>query len=140
MVIMLLAALLLASGGGGWFYMRGADDSAKTAEPVHKTVPPTFVNLETFTVNLADREHFLQLGVAYEVTGATIIDAMKVHMPILRSRILLLLASKTSDDLGSPDGKTKLAEQLVALAREAIPVEEPDKTIAAVHFSAFVIQ
>ena len=38
------------------------------------------------------------------------------------------------------DRAAVLAEQLVALAREAIPVEEPDKTIAAVHFSAFVIQ
>ena len=126
-VIMLLAALLLASGGGGgWFYMRGSQANAKTAEPVHKAAPPTFVSLETFTVNLADREHFLQLGVAYEVKGTTIIDAMKIHMPILRSRILLLLSSRSSDDLGSPDGKTKLAEQLVALARGVVVRERRD--------------
>jgi flagellar FliL protein len=136
-VFMLLAA---GGGGGGWFYLRTTHANAETNPAPKKTEPPAFVNLETFTVNLADREHYLQIGLAYEVEGNETTEAMKVHMPILRSKILLLLSSKNSEELATPDGKTRLATDLVDQARETLPLAAPDKGIAAVHFSAFVIQ
>jgi len=124
MMIMLVAFVVLAAGGGGggWFYLRGNSANANTVEAPKKHVPPTFVNLETFTVNLADREHYLQLGVTYEVAGNDTTDALKLNMPILRSKILLLLSSKTSETLVSAEGKSKLADELVAAARELLPL------------------
>lgn len=143
LIIIIVAALVLVAGGGGgaWYFLRG---KSHAEEPVaKKTSAPVFVNLETFTVNLADRERYLQLGVTYEVEGNEVTDAMKVHMPILRSRILLLLAAKTADSLGSSEGKNTLAEELVEEARKVLPgkgEKDTEKGINAVHFSAFVIQ
>jgi len=148
LILIIGVVLLLAAGGdgGGWYYMRSATAKAGVAaeEPAQKKAgAPVFVNLETFTINLADRERYLQLGVTYEVEGSEVTDAMKVHMPILRSRILLLLAAKTAEQLGSSEGKTELATALVEEARKVLPGKGPKdegKGVDAVHFSAFVIQ
>lgn len=137
-VFLMLAAV---GGGGGWFYLHEAKASASADKPAaKKTAPPAFVNLDVFTVNLADRERYLQLGITYEVAAPETSDSMKLHMPILRSRILLLLAAKTAEDLGSPEGKSRLAAELVDRARETLPLASDDKGVAAVHFAAFVIQ
>lgn len=142
MLVLALTLVLLAAGagGGGWFYLRGTQASAETNPAPKPAAPPSFVNLEAFTVNLADRDHFLQLGISYEVTDADTTNAMKLHMPILRSRILMLLAAKSAEELGSPEGKTRLARELVEQARDTLPLASSDKGVAAVHFSAFIIQ
>jgi len=142
MMLVVVGMLSLAAGGAGagWFYFKGMHANAGTVDTPKRAAPPAFVTMESFTVNLADREHFLQIGFSYEVTGSDTTDAMKIHMPILRSKILLLLASKSSQDLGSVDGKNRLAEELVARARETLPLTAPDKGVSGVHFSAFVIQ
>src|SRR5271165_3542224 len=48
------------------------------------------VALDPFTVNLADREreHYLQIGLTYEVTGDDVAEEVKVQMPLIRSKIL----------------------------------------------------
>jgi flagellar FliL protein len=136
-MIAVLSLVLVGGGAGAWFYMKGG----KPAEAeVKKKLAPVFVPLDNFTVNLSDREHYLQVGLTFEVGDSKVADAVKQHMPILRSRILLLLASKDANELGSADGKTKLIGELLAQAKEAIPESNAQAGIETVHFSAFVIQ
>lgn len=140
-LIVIAALVLLAAGGGGagWYFtQKGKADEPAEAAPVKKA-PPVFVNLETFTVNLADQDRFLQVGIIYEVAGNEIAEAMKTQMPVIRSRILLLLSSKTVEALSSVDGKQKLAEELLTEARAPL-APKGDEAIGQVHFSAFVIQ
>jgi len=139
-LIILAGILLLLVGAGVTFYLLydWGDEKPKTATV--KKAAPVFANLENFTVNLADREHYLQIGITFEVTGAATTDAIKAHMPILRSKILLLLSSKSADDLAPAEGKKKLADEVLAIARAVVPVEDPNAAIAAVHFLSLVIQ
>ncbi len=141
LVIIASVVLLAGLAGGGWFFFQqeGAATAATTAEPAKKPTP-SFVPLEIFTVNLADREHYLQVGLTYEVAGGSTVDAMKQKMPILRSRILLLLSSKTAEGLSTPAGKESLARELLEEARKAAELPAPGDAISGVHFSAFVIQ
>lgn len=143
------AVLVLGAGGAGAFIMtkRGAAHGKEEAAPKHvEKKPSTFSALDPFTVNLADRDrdHYLQIGLTYEVTGKEVEEEVKNQMPLIRSRILLLLTSKTAVELATPEGKSKLAGELIALARQ--PMEntpagkEADRGIANVHFSAFIIQ
>ena len=140
--LILILSLVLgaaASGGGVWFYMKSQASHTVEAE-VKKKPAPVFVPLDNFTVNLADREHYLQVGVTYEVHTEHDADAMKLNMPILRSKILLLLSSKNANELSSPEGKTALMGELVAQAKEAVTEPASQEGIETVHFSAFVIQ
>lgn len=136
-------------GAGGWFYMQSQKAEAKVAAP-EKKKPPVFLPLDQFTVNLTSTgpDHFLQIGLTLEVSGPEIAEQLKLVMPVVRSRLLLLLASKTADDISKTAGKQKLMEEILAEARAPMPagnapvVEgvKPTKGIEQVHFSSFVIQ
>ena len=137
-----LALIILGSAGGGWFYMQNQNAEAKVAEP-EKRKAPVFLPLEQFTVNLTTvtTDRYLQVGITLEVSGGDIADQLKQQMPVVRSRILLLLAAKTAEELASTAGKQKLIAEILAESRAPMPAgATPSKGIENVHFSAFVIQ
>ena len=102
---------------------------------------------------------YFHLHLVSDATGETLIAASRAvaaqyqgvasieHVfPLLRSRALLLLTSKTTDDLATPEGKGKLAGELVTLARAALAAskspgaQNSERGVADVHFSSFIIQ
>lgn len=123
---------------------KGKKGEAKAAKAAKPARPPQYVPLEVMTVNLKDdgsAEHYLQVGLTFQVSGAEVEPVMKQYMPIIRSSILLLLSSKTPGELASVQGKTRLAEELLAAAREPMPDNgSPDKGIVALHYSTFIVQ
>ncbi len=181
-LIIIAAALtvLLAGGGGAAAFMmkkRAAAAAAAAAEEegaAEKTVDkpakadlkhaPTFVPLDPFTVNLADREaeRYAQVGVTLELADPKAGDLLKAYMPAIRNNILLALGSKTAAQLNDVEGKRLLAAEIrrealrplgydVALPRAdaaAAPAAKPQKPAAdaeeapirAVHFSNFIVQ
>ncbi len=138
----ILAAVVLAGGGGGaWWYLgkKPADAAPKAEAPK----PPQFVTMEAFTVNLKEdgtTDHFLQTGLTFQVAGPEVGDAIKLHQPVIRGRILLLLSSKSATELATLEAKNKLAEEILAAARAPLPGADPKKGILAVHFASFIIQ
>lgn len=151
LLFIIVGVLVLALGSVGGFIFTKRHGAAQAGQPEKKHVekkPPVFTALDPFTVNLADRdrEHYLQIGLTYEVTNNDVAEEVKVQMPLIRSKILLLLTAKTAVELATPEGKTKLARQLVAVARA--PMEDsrlpaaktPERGVNDVHFSAFIIQ
>lgn len=170
-VLVSVLALLLASAGGGAFYFMKkraaaqAEDSADADGKAAKTVradakhAPTFVPLDPFTVNLADREaeRYAQVGMTLELGNPKAGDLLKAYMPAIRNNILLVLSSKTAAQLIEHEGKMQLAAEVRAAALKPLgfvikpgvePASEPghdqddDDTppIRAVHFSNFIIQ
>lgn len=153
LIVILAALLVLTIGGGAGVYLIIARKNANAShseakKPVEKKGPSVFAPLEPFTVNLADpsRDHYLQIGLTFEVSGTDIGDAIKSQMPLLRSRVLLILTSKSSEELATPQGKGKLAAELVALARAALAgaaapgALNEDRGVIDVHFASFIIQ
>ncbi|HXU50550.1 MAG TPA: flagellar basal body-associated protein FliL [Casimicrobiaceae bacterium] len=129
---------VLAIGGAGWYFLAPhAAAEAKAAAPK----PPVFVPLDAFTVNLAEEngDHYLQVGIVYQVSDDKVVDTMKQYMPVLRNRILLLLSSKKPSDLASVDGKRKLVDELVAAVKDAMPLPTGQEVRGAL-LSSFVIQ
>lgn len=135
-----------------------APAAAARPDPKH---PPTFLPLEPFVVNLADRDtdRYAQIGITLEVDSATFAEEMKAYMPAIRNNILMILAQKTSRELLERAGKEQLASEV---QREAVrpmgivvsAAAEPGASAAAstrkkpaqhnpvrqVHFSNFIIQ
>jgi len=154
-MIAALVALLGIGGGGAVVYMKkkaaaaeaaaeededgeGADASHKpVAKESHKKdekhVPPVFVPLEPFVVNLADREadRFAQIGITLEVADAHVGDEIKAYMPAIRNNVLLLLAHKTSEELMEPEGKEELAREVRREALRPMGIDLPDEEAAS---------
>ena len=121
--------------------------------------PPTFVPLEPFVVNLADKEadRFAQVGVTLEVEDAKFAEELKAYMPAIRNGILMVLAHKTSQELLSQEGKIALQKEILRESVLPLGIEIEDEDVApakgkkkkrravhnpvsAVHFSNFIVQ
>lgn len=167
--LILIAAgvvLVLLLGGGGaaaWWMVNAKAKAAEDAEMADadgeevaaakakkkkddKKHVPVFLPLETFTVNLADREaeRYAQVGVTLEVGDAKTSDQLKAYMPVIRNDILMLLAHKKAAELQERSGKLELAREIRRAALKPLGEDdhEPDDEAAvrAVHFSSFIIQ
>ena len=137
----IVAAVVIAGGGGAWWTMgqKQADASPKVEAPK----PPQFFPMEAFTVNLKEdgtTDHFLQTALTFQVAGADVADAIKLHQPVIRGKILLLLSSKSATELAPLEAKNKLAEEILAAARAPLPGADPKKGLLAVHFASFIVQ
>lgn len=151
-IIIAAVVLLLVVGGGGAVFMMkkkaadaeaaaaseedGGDEHAAPAKEAKKpehgkgehATPPAFVPLDPFVVNLADRdsERFAQIGITLQVDDAHLADEMKAYMPAIRNAVLLILSHKSSEELLSQEGKTKLAEEIRRDAARAMGYEIDD--------------
>jgi flagellar FliL protein len=140
MLVLVLLLVLGGAGGGGawWFLGRAHEAEAKPAA----VKPPVFHTLEPFTVNLAEEngDHYLQVSVVFQVADEKVVDQVKVYLPVIRNRVLLLLSAKRPSELSSAEGKQKLVDELVGAARASIPGTEADRGITGAFLGAFVIQ
>nr|WP_315199649.1 flagellar basal body-associated FliL family protein [uncultured Aquabacterium sp.] len=154
-IIVAAVAVLLGGGGGAFFMMKSkaaaeaaaaeaeGDDGehAAPAKKAHKPdpkkddhkTPPVFVPLEPFVVNLADKDvdRFAQVGINLQVDDAKIGEEMKAYMPAIRNSVLLILSHKTAEELLTPEGKTKLAEEIRRDAARAMgyEIEDPEEDV-----------
>jgi flagellar protein FliL len=170
-LVLALVLLLLAAGGGGLvFWLKAKAHAAQEAEEADSAdepsnakstakrdpkVVPVFAALDSFTVNLADREadRYAQVGISLELADSKAGERIKVFMPAIRNNILMVLAHKRAADLLERAGKEKLADEVLreterALGLEPLPpgstarrsADAEARPVRAVHFSNFIIQ
>lgn len=136
LMIIAIAVVVLGAGGGGawWYFSRGHDGEEATVK-APPALPPVFVPLEAFTVNLQPgkdgTQQYMQIGITLKMAGQPVADAIKDQMPEIRSRLLLALSAKKAAELLSPEGKHKLAEELMVEVVKVIDPETAKKILAA---------
>ena len=143
LIIILAAVLVLVLVGGGAAFMLlkkkppaedGEDGAEATEAPAPKAHakksdhPPTFVPLDPFTVNLADKDvdRFAQIGVTLQVEDPKFADQIKAYMPAIRSNVLMVLAHKTAVELLTREGKEKLAKDIMRESVRPMGIELDD--------------
>jgi flagellar FliL protein len=151
----IVLAVLLAGGGAAAFLLgkTGADEAAaadegdeeraasqpkKKAKKAKAEHPPIFVQLDPFTVNLADTEadRFAQIQFVLEAADKKVDDEVKAQLPAVRNAILLLLSSKTSRELLTLEGKERLAAEVLAATAKRVGTDR----VESVHFAQFIVQ
>jgi flagellar protein FliL len=118
--------------------------SAAWASGDPKQSQHAFFDIDPVVVNLAapDAHRYLQVTFSYEVDGESTLANMKSFLPIIRSRALMVLSTKTVEDVSSLEGKNMLMDQLLDAARFTLSETSPgaQKGIENVHLTSFVIQ
>ncbi len=145
-LILAVLGLLAAGaiGGGAAWYFAGqqapADSMVNTQPPPPQ--PPIFSALDSFVVNLQPEmgEQYLQVTMTLQLAAQEQADQIKTYMPMIRSRLLALLSSKRPSELTSSEGKSKLAEDIIATLNEPFASGAPSLGVTSVFFTAFVIQ
>lgn len=155
LVLILLAVLvviLLAGGGAAaWFFTHQSSGKAtagkKVSDDEDAGKPPVFLPLDPpFTVNLTpdansgDSEKYLQVAMTIQVSDDKASDNFKAHMPLIRSRILMLLSAQKASVLLTEDGKNALIKNIEAQLTTPFDTDGPKQKIRGVFFTSFVIQ
>ena len=165
LIIIIVAVLILAIAGGAAFMMLGKKkhaDGEEEEEPSHEppkvkvdpSKPPVFVQLEQFTVNLSPEEgdHFLQATMVLRVADPKVGDSLKLYMPELKHRVIMLLSSKKPSELATTDGREELASEIKEEANDVLGYApnpkkknkrsrpEDDGPVLAVLFNQFIVQ
>lgn len=129
LLIVGIPVLALALGGGAaWFFLGHKSQpqtAAVEAKPKHISAP-VFVTLEPFVVNLAgDVQHYLQVGIDLRVVDSHVGDQIKVHLPEIRNGVLLLLSSKSVEDLSSVEQKNQLRAEIREAVNKPLGIDTP---------------
>ncbi|RTR04399.1 flagellar basal body-associated protein FliL [Halomonas nitroreducens] len=148
-VLWLLVALVVLSSSAAAvaLFMVFSQPDGNAAQANEPQVPeyraPIFIEIDPFTVNLADDDYgsrLLYTGISLKVADAQSRELLETHMPQVRSRLLTLLSGKQAADLTSPDGKQRLADQVIAALEAPMAETQPEMTIEDVLFTEFIVQ
>jgi flagellar FliL protein len=100
--------------------------------------------IEPFVVNLADpgSRRYLRLNLKLELKKPEETEPLlEARMPQMRDAVLLLLSSKTTDQLLGPEGKTALRQELIEQINQALNRKQKKKKLVKnLYFTEFLIQ
>ncbi|HZG22897.1 MAG TPA: flagellar basal body-associated protein FliL [Herbaspirillum sp.] len=142
--IIIGVVLVLVIGGAGAFFMMGGKGKKGEdhAEEKAEAKAPTFVVIEPFVVNLQQEtgDQYLQVAMTLQVPDGQTAEALKLYMPQVRSRLLMVLSSKKASELLTSEGKRKLTDEIIDQLGEPFSGKGKGPQITDVFYTSFVIQ
>jgi len=147
-LLWIMVILVLSSAGAAaaiYMVMDQRDDGSEDAEmqQAMERQTPIFMQIEPFTVNLADDSYgsrLLYTGVTLRVGNEESKAILEEHMPQVRSRLLMLLSGKQADELTSSEGKQQLAQAIVDRLNVPLTENQPPLDLREVLFTEFIVQ
>jgi flagellar protein FliL len=161
LLIIVVAAALVAGLGGAFVIVKfmgghssgggeaGDEHKAETVakseghgEPAGKgaagAAPGVVFDLDPFIVNLADAPdiRYLKMTIKLEVENEGVSANLAARIPQLRDTILVLLSSKDSTSIRSPQGKFQLRDEITQRINGLLP--KPG--VKTAYFTDFVVQ
>lgn len=141
LMLVVVAAVLGGSAFAAWSYFKPAAHPDQAAHEAAK--PPVFIVVEPFTVNLTPGDagdQYLQIALTVQVADQAQVERIKLYMPQVRSRILMLLSSKKASEISSVEGKKKLSDDIIAQLKLPFAPQSAPQVVSDVFFTSFVIQ
>ena len=152
-LVIIVVVLLAVLGGGGFaawkFFLQPKGDAAENAtaegaaehkaeEPAAAEVGGQLVTLDAFVVNLSDPmgRRYLKTTLDVEVASAAAAAELTAAMPKVKDTLLLLLSSKSFEDISSMDKKIELKNDIVSRLNQIIGKNK----VRNVYFTEFVVQ
>jgi flagellar FliL protein len=151
-LLWIVLVLLLGGGGaGGWVWysgMLGADangdgaDGRAASKESAQPKTPVYLPLERFTVNFDRRGkmNFLQTDVQLMAYDPAVLEAVRIRMPAIRNRLIMLLTSQEAESLLTIEGKEALRAEVVSAVREVLGAENDAEALQEAFFTSFVLQ
>ncbi|HEX5804553.1 MAG TPA: flagellar basal body-associated FliL family protein [Azospira sp.] len=156
-IIVAVVLLVVLAGGAAAFFLlkKGGDAAAEGDEVAAETskgkskdrLPPVYIALDTFTVNLVPEtgEQYLQVAISVEAEDPGMAEQIKIYTPRLRHEIMDILSSKKPSEVSTREGKKVLAEEIRKAINGIVELPAKDKkdageAVRAVLFTTFIIQ
>ncbi|SDU86422.1 flagellar basal body-associated protein FliL [Pseudomonas mucidolens] len=148
LILLIVLALLLAIGvsvGATWYFMQGAQSTPQAASQAASDVkqPAIFEQLlPAFVANFNQngRQRYLQVSITLMARNQADLDALKVHMPVIRNNLVMLFSAQNFDSLATPVGQEMLRQKATASVQEVAQKEVGKVVIEQLLFTNFVLQ
>jgi flagellar FliL protein len=90
--------------------------------------------------NQNGRQRYLQVSITLLARNASDLDALKVHMPVIRNNLVMLFSSQSFDTLATPVGQEMLRQKVTASVQEVAQKELGKVVVEQALFTNFVLQ
>lgn len=147
LVVVIILAVVLSVVGTLWFLGGGlpgmGESSAEPDTPAEEAfVPSSYHVLDqaiVTTVQAEGRQRYAQVYLALEATDPQVLEASKLHMPLIRSQLVMALGNSRFNELQTPEGRQALAERMLTTVNQVLE-QEGEAGITRVLFRNFVVQ
>ncbi|MBK5000699.1 flagellar basal body-associated protein FliL [Pseudomonas sp. S31] len=148
LILLMVLALLLAVGlsvGATWFIMHKGE-SAPAPEAAASNVKPAAIYeplATAFVVNFNQngRQRYMQVSITMQGRSQADLDALKVHMPVIRNNLVMMFSGQGFDTLASsPVGQEMLRQKATAVVQEVAQKEIGKPVVDQLLFTNFVLQ
>lgn len=142
-----LVLLLLGGGFGAWYLLKEKPVAENTKDPAQQVPVPALnqlsqigpmVNIDEFIVNIisGDAAHYVKASITVELTSIEVQAEFEQRMPQMRDAILLLISSKTYEELQDLQGKKQLKAELTSKMNSFLQTGK----VTSIYFTNFVVQ
>ncbi|MGM0767136.1 MAG: flagellar basal body-associated FliL family protein [Pseudomonadota bacterium] len=152
LIILLALVVVLAVGlsvvGTLWFLGGGlpgsgeSDDASEASAEVFR--PSVYLDIDKALVTTVQaegggRQRYAQVHVSLEAESPQTLEAAELHLPLVRSQLVSLLANSDFMELQTPQGRTALADNMLASINQVLE-QEGEAPLKGVLFRNFVVQ
>ena len=145
-IIISVVVLFMGAVGAGFFILWNKiaqlppDPATAEALPVQEeenVIGPLY-SLDTMIVNLADHggKRYLRVTMALELSDLEVVATIESRLPQVRDAVLMILPTKTYDDVSSTDGKIALRSEVMEKINSLITKGRVNN----IYFTEFVVQ
>ncbi len=125
-----------ADGKDGGKSSAADEDSAANLELTYWPLEPPFVlNFEG-----KSKARYMQIGLEAAMNNEKTFAAVKKHLPVIRSEIVLLLSGQKYEEMVTPEGKEQLRAELIEVINTVLKQRKTKKGITNIYFTSFVMQ
>jgi flagellar FliL protein len=146
LTVLVILAIGLSVAGTLWFMgaeIPGLSSQETSTEEVEDVfVPSGYTVLDkalVTTVQAEGRQRYAQVYLALEAKDPNALASANLHMPLLRSQLIGVLASSDFIALQTPAGRQALADRLLVAANDVLE-QEGEPPLLRVLFRNFVVQ
>jgi flagellar FliL protein len=140
--------VLLGAGIGGAMFFLKSPEMPEGGEMAEEEMMPEVKEAiyedihPAFTVNFTDesKKKFMQVYMVAKFYDMEARDQFKMHMPVIRNNLLLLMSGKNSDELSSVESKEMLRKDALITAQKVMQEIYGKDLVEDIYFTKLVMQ
>jgi flagellar FliL protein len=145
LVVVIILAIGLSVAGTFWFLGPSAQDTTESDEPEEVAVvfePSQYYVIRkplVSTVQSEARQRYAQIYLAFAARDKEALEAVELHLPLVRNRLLSVLNSQRFTEIQTPAGRDKLISDMLSAVNQTLE-KEGEPPVEQILFRNFVLQ
>ena len=143
-IIAIVAVLAVGLSVGVTLFLLGGDEEAPAEDVIEEPVkePASYFDIKPpflVTFNVDGRQRYMQISVTVSSRDSAALDALDLHMPMIRSQLLNTYADQDFELIRTEEGKVALQAKTVEVINKVLEREDGGE-IENIYFTNFVLQ